>query len=502
MRRVHFPFETSGQLIAALVGCVLLLGYGATVCFLGEIIGGVIIKVWHIWLCIVGGSVLIALTLITLRSSHVLSNSGLTNLLVFTWSVIIGMSSVDVLFSLYSNLAFSQQVDRSFGNNRLRDRQVWYGELSPRLFQPTNLNFRIHKPNFQSHGQTYGEFYDTSMMSSPTLRNSVLELRPVTFSIDSNGFRDQTPMHQAEIFALGDSFVYGYGTTQEKTWVELLERSSGRLLYNLGVSSTGPGVQYQLLKYVLEKSGSNKNLKTLFWMIYEGNDLENTYEVDITTPVVRQMKNAQQVIKGTILEQVFEFPQIVKRQSVVDHIRSGRIRLMGLSSTTKMLGDYDPYLIDGVSIKFPIYFSRKHGPRLFNPSEIMRVGETQAYVLNHPNRVRLDETFQQMKELGQRYDFEVVVILAPSAARAYGRYFEHFPAVSEKPFFLNYVEKKAKEQKFRVLNLLPLLAPYTEQELLYYRDDHHWNERGNLIVANLIQKALFLSAGQEFSPSL
>ncbi len=491
MTCAQISFVGAGKAFGTFWGCVFLLGYGLTVCFLGENIGGILVKVWHIWLCVLGGAAFIGLLLIILRKWQVLTVSGRTNLMIFVWSVLIGMGSLDVLFSLYENLTHKQEIEDVFGKNRHQDPQVWYGELSPRIFQPTNLNFNIHKPNVQIQGHTYGEFYNTLMRRSPTLRDAVLELRPVTFYIDEEGFRDQTPIQQAEIFVLGDSFVFGYGTAQEKTWVELLERSTEIPLYNLGVSSTGPGVQYQLLKYVLEKSGSNKNLKTLFWMIYEGNDLENNYEVGVVAPVLSKMKNVQQLLKGTILEQIFEFPEVVKKQSVVDHIKSGRIRLKGMNSAHEKFEGYDPYIIDGVTIEFPLFFSKKLGPRLFNPTEIKRVTKSLSYVMNHPNRIRLDETFQQMKELSQQNGFKVVVILAPSAARAYGSYFEHFPALSERPFFLDYVEKTAKENGFRVLNLLPLLAPYTEKELLYYRDDHHWNERGNFIVANLIQQALF-----------
>ena len=43
---------------------------------------------------------------------------------------------------------------------------------------------------------------------------------------------------------------------------------------------------------------------------------------------------------------------------------------------------------------------------------------------------------------------------------------------------------------FGVVNLLTLLQPYAGSEMLYYRDDHHWNERGNEVVARLLQAAL------------
>jgi hypothetical protein len=43
---------------------------------------------------------------------------------------------------------------------------------------------------------------------------------------------------------------------------------------------------------------------------------------------------------------------------------------------------------------------------------------------------------------------------------------------------------------FRVIDLHSLLRPFANTELLYYRDDHHWNVRGNEVVAQLITAAL------------
>jgi hypothetical protein len=49
---------------------------------------------------------------------------------------------------------------------------------------------------------------------------------------------------------------------------------------------------------------------------------------------------------------------------------------------------------------------------------------------------------------------------------------------------------------FETLNLFPLMQPYADKELLYLRDDDHWNARGNEVVAEVIARQLTTSFSQ------
>ena len=92
-----------------------------------------------------------------------------------------------------------------------------------------------------------------------------------------------------------------------------------------------------------------------------------------------------------------------------------------------------------------------------------------------------------MRALSQHFGFEVTVIVAPSDARLHGADFDEFPKLSDKPYFVDYVIDLAGRQGFKTVNLLTLLQPFARRELLYWRDDHHWNERGNAVVADLLK---------------
>jgi lysophospholipase L1-like esterase len=54
--------------------------------------------------------------------------------------------------------------------------------------------------------------------------------------------------------------------------------------------------------------------------------------------------------------------------------------------------------------------------------------------------------------------------------------------------FIRYLEKLSAENGFGYVDLNALMAPYADKELLLYRDDTHWNERGHQIVAQLLAK--------------
>jgi SGNH hydrolase-like domain, acetyltransferase AlgX len=141
----------------------------------------------------------------------------------------------------------------------------------------------------------------------------------------------------------------------------------------------------------------------------------------------------------------------------------------------------------------PLYRSQRFGLKLFHPKQIERVRSSREYVVNHPNRVRFQEISESMASLAGRYDFRVIVLIAPTDARMYAPFFDDFPALSEQPYFNDLVAERAGQSSFEVFNLQTLTEPYAQKELLYFRDDDHWNERGHEVVAEIIARSLATS---------
>jgi hypothetical protein len=180
-------------------------------------------------------------------------------------------------------------------------------------------------------------------------------------------------------------------------------------------------------------------------------------------------------------------PSMIREQSVINGLRTGQIIFKWPSRTAE---EGDPYMVDGVRLIYPLYRSAQYGYALFYPQYIEAANKPESYVLDHPNRPLLDQTFKDMAGLSQKYGFKVTVVIAPSAPRLYASYFENFPPISERPYFINYVENLSKDLGFNVINLYPQMQSYAAKEYLYWRDDSHWNERGHEVVAEIIAKGL------------
>ena len=80
------------------------------------------------------------------------------------------------------------------------------------------------------------------------------------------------------------------------------------------------------------------------------------------------------------------------------------------------------------------------------------------------------------------------VMVAPSAPRVHGRDFPQMPQPTTVPYFIRYVEGLAERSGFETLDLLGALSSKDWGGMLYYCDDHHWNERGNEVVARILAK--------------
>ncbi len=369
---------------------------------------------------------------------------------------------------------------------RSSDPHLWHGELFPRQYYPTSRNFFLYKPDVRLSADTYGEYYTAPMQRSPTLRDSVLGLHHLAYHIGPDGLRELEPLTGSRVFALGDSYALGYSTDEGKTWTDRLGATLGEPVYNMGLSSTGPRPQLELLAYMLEHNRDSMTVRDLLWMIYEGNDLENSY-AELRPATESPGGGSGALLDGTLPGWLAELPGRIKAQSAVRRLLRGEL-VLGRRGRSSSAGGVRR--IDGVTLATPLYHSPRWGYMLFNPDDVERATKPLAYVQGHPNRPRLDRTFRDMRALAERQGFRVTVILAPTAARLYGADFEGFPTPSSEPWFLHHVGDLARSVGFEVVDLSQLMRPAAARELLYYRDDHHWNERGNEVAAQLIAEAL------------
>ncbi len=391
--------------------------------------------------------------------------------------------ATDIAVSMLANWSARSGVTATDPELRRDDPRIWHGELYPEHFFPTDRAFSLFKPDVVLTGSTYGEFYHPDMLQSSTLADSVLELKTLTYRIGPLGMRDTTPISDARIYALGDSFAMGYGTDEGLTWTERLGESMGEPVYNMGVSATGPNTQRMLLDYILESQENEIRVEHLLWMLFEGNDLENGFGEFRHRPTGSGLA---QLAEGTLLGSLLTIPDVVKESSVLRRAIDGTLRRPAALGA----GSGAEYVADGIPSRTPLYHSKRFGLRLFSPDDVERSRKPLRYVLDHPHWPLMQATFEKMRQLSEQKGFRVTVVLAPSAARLYGAAFEDCPNPTSEPHLINELAKLARKTGFDVIDLFVAMRPHAEKELLYYRDDHHWNARGNALAAEIIREAM------------
>jgi GDSL-like Lipase/Acylhydrolase family len=398
-------------------------------------------------------------------------------------TLLICLVGVDVASSAYFNVSarFREPVaDRNV------DEVLWTGELMPYTYHPTDANFYLYKPRQERAGFTYGELYYFGLLRHPILRDSVLRLTEFRLSIDRYGFRNTAPPERSRVFTLGDSFSFGFHMTQESIFQAHLARRLGEPVYNMGVSGTSPFQQLLLLEHVLTAHPRSFRPQRILWLLFEGNDLEDDYAPRrIAGQEVGALGRA---LNGTVVATPFNLPALIREESLLQRLIAGRL-MLGRPGTKQQQAD--PYVLDGERLVDPLYRSTRFGYKLFRKTYVARAAEPESYVLNHPNRPRLDETFRRMQALAAQHRFAVTLVIVPSDARQYRHAFEDMPPISQEPHFINYLKRLSREVGFPVVDLNQLMAPYVGNELLFHRDGTHWNERGHEVVAELLWRSAF-----------
>ncbi len=426
--------------------------------------------------CVVAGLVAVGIRLSVVRAA--LPASKMLNLGLLMFGTLVGLILVDEIFGVYTNVQRARTA--STNQSAHTDSRAWLPEGLPPTFAPSGDGFLLYKHDVVVDMKTYGWMYKTEMLSSRTLVDTVLDLRDRSYQIGPLGLRDLTPIGSARYFALGNSFVFGYGINEADTWPILLGNALGEHVYNLGIAGAGPAAEVALLKHMMAVHADSLHIQKLIWMMYEGNDLDD--DSRSSPPVARTGLSA--MLSGTALQVAVDLPNFVKNESVLRKLLYGDLILpFGLHRAR-----YGIRTIDGVALETPLFRS-KLGNKMFAERHINRAQLSRAEVMNHKNLPSIEQAFRDMRVLADRGGFTVTVVLAPSDVRLHGPAFEGFPKL-EPPHFLNWLATQANDQGFQTVNLLPLMQPIADEELLYSRDDSHWNRRGNEVVAQLLKDAI------------
>jgi len=114
--------------------------------------------------------------------------------------------------------------------------------------------------------------------------------RFLTFTYDARGYRNATELDRAEVVLLGDSFVDGWGVTDQETSASVLQAKLGKPVANLGVA--GYGTLQELA--VLKREAPRLQPAAVVWFFFEGNDLYDDWRFQRTLMSLTSVKANRQ----------------------------------------------------------------------------------------------------------------------------------------------------------------------------------------------------------------
>jgi len=139
---------------------------------------------------------------------------------------------------------------------------MWW---APNITDPELL--AIHRPHAHQSGSALGG----DIASSYQIPQSDLTQFQWDVTYDRYGFRNQRDLAHADIVVIGDSFVEGLTVTTAELGTSQLALLQRTVVANLGQSTYGPLQELIVLKrYALPLQP-----RTVVWMFFEGNDLQD-----------------------------------------------------------------------------------------------------------------------------------------------------------------------------------------------------------------------------------
>lgn len=325
----------------------------------------------------------------------------------------------------------------------------------------------VHRYRAGSHheGATKGDL--TAMAG----HDRAAESRAVRFDVDGRGYRNDGALagKGVEVVVLGDSFGAGLGTTQDEGVAARL--GVGRRVYNLSIGGAGPREELLTLELEIDRIPLAPGAR-LVWLLFEGNDLDEAREGRLEihpypTPRRRISTVWSRFRKRSPLRQlVIRVEAALFPGEEATHVRSA-------------------YLPNGDEILF------------FHPYDRQR---SLAEVEAHPRYRAFADLFGRVVDRARKGGLSPLVVLVPTKARIYptdanGVAAPRREPLRARPGFAAAVEGLCRQVGVEFQDLTPAFVDeaaraWKREELLWWRDDTHWNGRGHRLAASSIEARL------------
>jgi lysophospholipase L1-like esterase len=359
----------------------------------------------------------------------------------------LGVSIVGTLGILELPAVFGHDYGQTFGT---RDNDTWT-QLANGINRRDDELIHVHRPHSRFRGSVGGN------LARLGLPNPARYDVDVTY--DKNGFRNDVDFMQADVVAIGDSFVEAAEVARAQTVVAELSRRLGLPVVNLGQSGYGP--QQELI--VLERYGAPLAPKTVVWFLFGGNDLS-----DVDTYEWRRKH----------LDEFLAPPPLGTRTFT----RNALTAIARLTTVTR---------------RSPSATARLHQITYQKPdgsSEVLYLDAPEGAWQPHQWEVT-SRTLQSARDLTARIGADLLVVYVPRKLRVYQGFLRAAPdsfAYRWTPNNLpDVVAAYCQEHAIPFLDSTqPLRDAVASGVSVYLPDDVHWNAAGHRIVAAAVAERM------------
>ena len=306
---------------------------------------------------------------------------------------------------------------------------------------------------------------------------------------DQRGFRNQTDLARYDIVVLGDSFAEGSRVSDEHSWPVRLANSTGRTVYNLGMSGNAP-MHYRAS---LEKYGLSLDPRVVICMLYEGNDFRSakSYKKEMSPSFSKRVK------------------RYVKQSPVINAMEAACIYVFG-----PIRADSD---VPGIEILswLPVAIPEGGGAKhyAFAPKQLLGLLLPRDQFQINKRWFNARGHLTAMKAMCDRSGATLVVVYAPTTAHVVlPVVWDRLPAEKVRAFaalrsediptdagaFMSHLSKSiggkeavvaawCEEQGVPMLSMTPALRKaVVAGRQVYFTYDQHWTPVGHEVVADTI----------------
>ncbi len=318
----------------------------------------------------------------------------------------------------------------------------------------------VHKPHTRYRGRVVGNLVGLGIPHQV--------LRDVDVAYDHNGFRNDEDFAQADVVAIGDSFVEGAETPRAETVGAEISRRLRVPVANFGQSGYGP--QQELV--VLERYAIPLSPKVVVWFFFGGNDLEDVESYEWRRSHLDELMT----------------PPLVARAFT----RNALVALARLTTPARRVAS-------DTAERHAFTFARADGSL-----ETMYVDREESDVL--PLQWQLvTGTLARAQEVSRAAGAELVMVFIPRKLRVYRGHLRAAPDSYAETWPMNDLPDKlagwCRERGISFLDsTIALRAAVASGTSVYLPDDVHWNTTGHSVVAEAVSRHLEAS-GHLHAPS-